>query len=194
MNLFALDERVGRVLDHLVAGAEAGDDLHVGAVVFADDHRNQMRDVAVDHGAHAQAFLAEDERGGGHDEGGAGGRRLEVDLGQRAGQQLAGAVVHVDLHQQRAAGRIDGVGGADQRSLVDFAGVLGKGQVDLRAALHVLRVDLRQVGVDAQGLDGLHVEEFLARAGVDQLAGIDVAGGDHAVKGRVDLLEGLQFA
>ena len=54
--------------------------------------------------------------------------------------------------------------------------------------------DLRQVGVDAQGLDGLQVEELLARAGVDQLAGIDVAGGNDAVEGRIDLLEGLQFA
>ena len=62
------------------------------------------------------------------------------------------------------------------------------------AALYGLRVDLRHVGVDAQGLHGLHVEEFLPRALIDQLAGIDVARGDHAVKGRVDLLEGLQFA
>ena len=61
-------------------------------------------------------------------------------------------------------------------------------------ALHVLRIDLRQVGVDAQRLDGLQVEEFLARARVDQLAGVDVARGDHAVERRIDLLEGLQFA
>ena len=100
----------------------------------------------------------------GHDEGGTGRRRLEVDLGQRAGQQLAGAVVHVDFDQQRAAGGIDGVGGAHQRALIDFSGVLGKGEVDLHAALHALRVDLRHVGVDAQGLDGLHVKELVARA------------------------------
>ena len=72
--------------------------------------------------------------------------------------------------------------------------MLGEGQVDLRAALDVRRVDLRQVGVDAQGLNGLQVKEFLARAGVDQLAGVDVARGDDAVEGRVDLLKGLQFA
>ena len=29
--------------------------------------------------------------------------------------------------------------------------------------------------------------------GADQLAGIDVARGDHAVEGRIDLLERLQF-
>ena len=120
------------------------------------------------------------------------GRRLEVDLGERAGQQLAGAVVHVDLDQQGAAGRIDGVGGADQRALVDLAGVLGEGEADFGAAPYVRRVELGQVGVDAQGLNGLHVKEFLARAGVDQLAGIDVAGGDDAVEGRIDLFEGLQ--
>ena len=78
--------------------------------------------------------------------------------------------------------------------MVNFARVLGKGEVDFGAALHVLRVDLGQVGVDAQGLNGLHVEELLARAGVDQLAGVDVARGDDAVEGRVDLLKGLQFA
>ena len=42
-HLFAFDERVGRVLDHPVAGAEAADDLHAGPIVLADDHRNQMR-------------------------------------------------------------------------------------------------------------------------------------------------------
>ncbi len=130
MDFFAFDEGVGRVLDDLVGGAEAGDDLHVGAVVFADDDRNQMGDVAVDDGAHAQAFFAEDERGDGHDEGGAGGRGFEVDLGEGAGQQFAGAVIHVDFDQQGAADGIDGVGGADQGSLVDFAGVLGEGEVD----------------------------------------------------------------
>ncbi len=40
------------------------------------------------------------------------------------------AVVHVDLDQQGAAGRIDGVGGPHQRALKDLAGVLGKGQVN----------------------------------------------------------------
>ena len=45
--LFALDERVGRVLDDLIAGAEAGDDLHGGAVVLADDDGNQMGDVVA---------------------------------------------------------------------------------------------------------------------------------------------------
>jgi hypothetical protein len=38
------------------------------------------------------------------------------------------------------------------------------------------------------------VKEFLARAGIDQLAGIDIAGGDDAVEGRIDLLKGLQLA
>ena len=72
--------------------------------------------------------------------------------------------------------------------------MLGKGEIDLHAALQRLRVDLRHIGVDAQGLDGLHVEELGARALVDQLAGVDVARGDHAVERRIDLLEGLQFA
>jgi hypothetical protein len=38
------------------------------------------------------------------------------------------------------------------------------------------------------------VEELLACALIDQLAGIDRAGGDHAVEGCVDLLKGLQIA
>ena len=77
--------------------------------------------------------------------------------------------------------------------MVDCSGALGKGEVDLCAALHIAGVDLRQVGIDAQGLRGLHVEELACAALGDQLAGIDVAGGDHAVKGRVDLLKRLQF-
>jgi len=35
LHLFAINERVGRILDHLVADAEAGDDLHIGAVVLS---------------------------------------------------------------------------------------------------------------------------------------------------------------
>ena len=47
------------------AGAQAADDLHAGAVVFADDHRNQMRNAAVDDRGDAHSFFAEDQRGGG---------------------------------------------------------------------------------------------------------------------------------
>ena len=123
---------------------------------------------------------------------------LEVNLGQGAGQQLAGAVVHIDLHQQSAAGGIDGVGGAHQRALIGLAGVLGKGEVDLHAALEGLRIELRHVGVNAQRLEGLHVEELrsgaLPGALADELAGIDRARRHHAVEGRVNLLERLQFA
>ena len=71
--------------------------------------------------------------------------------------------------------------------------MLGKGEVDLHAALHALRIDLRQIGVDAQGLNRLQVKELLASPGIDQLARIDGARGDHAVEGRIDLLEGLQL-
>ena len=193
-HLFALDERVGRVLNDLIAGAESGDDLHIGSVVFADDHRHQMRHVAVDHHCYAQSFLAEDQRRGRHDGTGRSRGRFEVHLGQRTRQQLSAPVIHIDFHKQGTAGGVDGVGGANQRSLVGFAGVLGEGQADLRACFGGSGIDLRQVGVDAQGLDGLQVEEFLAGAGVDELAGVDGAGGNDPVERRIDLLKRLQFA
>jgi hypothetical protein len=56
-----------------------------------------------------------------------------------------------------------------------------------------LRIELGQVGVDAQGLNGLKVKELVRPTFGDQLAGIDIAGSDDAVKGRVDFFEGLEF-
>ena len=50
-----------------------------------------------------------------------------------------------------------------------------------------------QVGVDAQGLNGLQVKELVGRTLIDQLAGIDIAGSDDAVEGRIDFFEGLEF-
>ena len=53
---------------------------------------------SVDDRSYAQALFAEDERGGGDDVCRTGRRRLEVDLGERAGQKFAGAVVDVDFN------------------------------------------------------------------------------------------------
>ena len=57
----------------------------------------------------------------------------------------------------------DGVCGADQFAVKSFAGILGEGQVDGFAALDGGGEDAGQVGVDAQGLDCLEVEELLLR-------------------------------
>src|ERR1035438_52184 len=194
LNSFAFDDRIGRVLDYFVTGAQTCDDLHVGSVILSNDYRDHMRKIAVDNGGHAHPFSAKDKCGSGHDKSWTGGGSLEVDLCQGAGHQFAGAVVHIDFDEQGTAGGVYGVRGADQGALVGLPGVLGESEVDLRSTLDGLRVELRQVGVDAQGLDGLEVEELLGRAGVDKLADVDGAGGDHAVKRRVDLLNGLQFA
>ena len=74
--------------------------------------------LPFDHRGHLQALLAEDKRRDGTIKRLRQRGRLEVHLSQRARHQLAGAVIHVDFHQQRAARRVDGVGGAHQRSLV----------------------------------------------------------------------------
>src|SRR5208283_855724 len=108
--------------------------------------------------------------------------------------QLAAAVIDVDLHQQRAAGRVDGVGGAHQRSYVGFLRMLGKGEIDLHATLQGLRVELGNVGIDAQRFQSLQMEELGSRALADELAGIDVARRDYAAKRRVDFLKRLQLA
>ncbi len=71
--------------------------------------------------------------------------------------------------------------------------MLRKIEIDLFAALDAARVDLGNVGVDAQGLKRLHVEQFVGAALGDQLADVDGARGDHAVKGGVDLFKRLQF-
>ena len=114
---------------------------------------------------------------------------LEVDLRQRARHQLALAIVHVDFNQQCAAGRVDRVRGAHQRPLKGFPRMLGKRNVDLRAALDVVRVQLRHVGINAQRLQRLHVKQLLRRARIDQLPDIDAARGNHSVEGRINLFE-----
>ena len=71
--------------------------------------------------------------------------------------------------------------------------MLGKGEINLHAPLERLRVNLRHIRIHAQGFDGLHVKQLGARTLVDQLAGVDRARRDHAVKRRIDLFKGLQF-
>ena len=83
-----------------------------------------------------------------------------MDLRERAGHKGTVAVVHIDFNQQRAAGGVDGVGGADQRALESLAGYSGKVRSIFMPALDGLRVELRHVGVDAQGLERLHVKEL----------------------------------
>src|ERR1019366_6282640 len=56
VKFFTFDDGVGRVLDDLVGGGEAGDDLCGGAVVLADDDGDEGRDIAVDHSGDAQPF------------------------------------------------------------------------------------------------------------------------------------------
>src|ERR1700678_4394277 len=72
--------------------------------------------------------------------------------------------------------------------------MLGEGEIDGFALVDRGGEDAGQVGVDAQSVDGLHVEELgggvLACAGVDELADVYAAGGDDAVEGRVDLFKG----
>jgi len=90
-----------------------------------------VRDVAVNDDSDTQALPAEDEGGRRHDERRSRSGRLEVDLRQRARQQLAAAIVNVDLNQQCATDGIDGVGVTNQGALKGFAWVLGKCQIDL---------------------------------------------------------------
>src|SRR5580698_9265140 len=93
--LLALNQRVRRILDHLVVRTQPAHNLRRGPIVFANHHRNQVRLVAIDHGAHAQTLPPEDQRGNRHNERRAVRRSFEVSLGQRTRQQFAVAVVHV---------------------------------------------------------------------------------------------------
>jgi hypothetical protein len=42
--------------------------------------------------------------------------------------------------------------------MIGLARVLGKIEIELHSSLHGLRINLRQVGVDPQGIDRLQVE------------------------------------
>ena len=170
------------------------DDLHSRSIILPDDHGDQVGYVAIRDDSELQSLAAEDESGSGHDVGLNRGRRLEMNLRERTGKQLAVPVVHIDLNQQGAAGRIDGVGGADQGSLKRLARIFRKSQVELEPSLCGVHVELRHIGVDAKGLNGLHVKELSSGALIDQLAGIDITGGDHAIEGGIDLFERNQLA
>jgi len=50
-------------------------------------------------------------------------------------------------------------------------------------------VDLGYVHIDAEDILGSHVEELLGGTGVDKRPYVDVARGDDAVKGCIDVLE-----
>ncbi len=60
-----------------------------------------------------------------------------------------------------------------------------------------MRIHLRHIDIQAQGIDLRHGEQRLAGAaiaGVDQVADIDIAPGDDAVKRRHHLIEALKLA
>ena len=81
-----------------------------------DEVRNRSVAVLGD-GCDLHPLAPEDQRGSRHDVSLLGRRGLEMNLRQRAGHELACAVVHIDLDKQRAAYGIDGVGSADQGAL-----------------------------------------------------------------------------
>src|SRR5580692_351459 len=82
-HFFSVDQRVGWILDDSVARIEAADDLHIGAVIFTNAYRNEMRDssiAAFGDGRDLYSFPAKDEGGCGHDERGSGRVGFEVNL------------------------------------------------------------------------------------------------------------------
>jgi hypothetical protein len=79
------------------------------AVVLADGDVLQV-DMAVAHDADLQSLRAEEQRVGWDGEFAALLRNLEVDEDVGAGEQLAVAVVHIDLDVEGAGVGVDGAG------------------------------------------------------------------------------------
>jgi hypothetical protein len=97
-----------------------------------------MGGVAVDHTPTRSPSLRKMSAAAGTMKAGPAGGVLKWTWASEPGSSSPARVVHVDFYQQGSAGGIDGVRGANQRALIDFARVLGKGEVDFSAALDVL--------------------------------------------------------
>src|SRR4051812_43203821 len=102
------DQRISRVSDDLVSWLKAGNNFDRITKIMSDLDLHQIYLAAADN-AHLEALLSKQQSVGGNGHRTGGGRQHELDVDVRTGQQLAVLVWHVDLDQQGAGGRIDGV-------------------------------------------------------------------------------------
>src|SRR6185503_15260388 len=153
---------------------QPADNLHRSSVILPDRYRYYMRGVVSSQRANLSSLAAEND-GGDRDNKRLHRRSLEVNLRQRPGQQLALAIVYVDLNEEGAARGIDRIRSPHQRSLERLPGMLRKVNVDFGSALQIRRVQLRHIGIHAQRVQSLHVKELSCGARIDQLPDIDVA-------------------
>jgi hypothetical protein len=113
-----------------------------------------------------------------------------------AGQQFALGIIHIHLDPQRARGWVDRVVGTRQDAGESFSGIFVDCYGRPRAYSHRGSIALGHRDVDAQHFDRRRMEQFGSRstgAGIDQVADIGVAHGDHASERRIDILVGLQL-
>ena len=110
------------------------------------------------------------------------------------GEDFPRGVGNVYLHKQGAGWLVNRLGGSHQLAEKAASGKLRHGQIRLDARNRRGGINLRHIDVDAQGVNGRHMKQFLgaaAASGTNELADIGIARRKHAVERRVNLLKGL---
>src|SRR5580658_833497 len=95
---FSVHNGVWRVLDHLVAGLDAGYHFDSSAIVASDGDRNEFC-FAIYNRCHLQTLRTEDQRRNRDEESGLLRSQFEVDLSVGARDELALTVVDIDFYK-----------------------------------------------------------------------------------------------
>ena len=135
------------------------------------------------------AFGAKEQGVGGQDEGGIGIGVVKADLGVAAGDEFICSIVNIQLDQQGAGVDVNRARGAHYFGGKFAPGHFGDDDVRGRAHGKAGSGRLRDSHKNAEGVSVRQPEKFLA--GTDQIANINVAGGERSGKGRGDVAEGL---
>src|SRR5262245_50426047 len=116
-----------------------------------------------------------------------------MNFGICAAEERSGWIVDRDFYQQCARDLIDGVRGAYKSSRKTPTGKFCQHEISCQTRFGSLRVNLRNVDVNAQLIRLRNMEEFRARAaaaaGIDQRANIGTASGNYATEWRIYLFE-----
>src|SRR5882724_12462545 len=121
---------------------------------------------------------------------------LQMDLGVASRKQLTVFIWHVHFGVEGSAGQVDGVRGSCHFGLKFLSGKLGELQVRAKSSMHGGGIYLRHTHIRTDGVCSGQHEHLLRGAavtGVDQVAEVDIATGDHATERSVNAFEGFQF-
>ncbi len=99
---FSVDNRIGRIHDHVFISVESGNDFNLAAEIVAERDLLQFNFLTFADRRHPQTLGAEQQRIDRQNERRRCGRQLQMHFRIGAGKKLAGRIVDRNLHQQGA--------------------------------------------------------------------------------------------